>query len=344
VVRTYKIGVIRGDGVGPEVIGAALRLLALINRKVELVEINAGHAFFRRTGKLIEDRWLDKVKEVEAIIKGPLTTLPGPGTHRSVNVMLRQRLKLYANIRPFEGYRGVSLNDRINLTIVRENTEGLYAGLEGRFKDYAFTVRVVTREGSLKIIKHAFRYALSEGFRRVTAVHKANILKESDGLFREVFREVSVQYPTISTDEVYVDAAAYYLIKNPLRFGVIVTPNLYGDILSDLAAGLTGSLGLCGSAQVGDDIAVFEPVHGSAPDIAGRGIANPAGAIIALTLMLKYLGKQHSDRHLTLMSSKIKLALRHVIESKKSLTTDIGGSASTEEFLNAVIKVLEENT
>jgi len=338
VVRTYKIGVIKGDGVGPEVINAALKVLEVIDGNFELVEIKAGYGYFKKSGKLIEDGWLDLARSLDAVIKGPLTTLPGPGTYRSINVMIRQELELYVNVRPFMSFHGISVND-LRLTIIRENTEGLYAGIEGRLKDVALTTRVITSAGSTRVAEFAFKYASRKGFSRVTAVHKANILKEGDGLFREAFFNVARRYAGITANEVFVDAAAYYMVKEPTRFEVLVTPNLYGDILSDLAAGLVGSLGLCGSAQIGEGAAVFEPVHGSAPDIAGKGVANPIGAITALSLMLEYLGVVHDESLLT-AASKVRDAVKEVIEERRTLTPDLGGSASTEDVVNSIIEVI----
>jgi len=341
MVRRYRVGVIEGDGVGPEVVGAALKLLQAVDRDFELVRISAGYRYFKKSGKPVEDGAIDTIKSLRAVIKGPLTTLPGPGTYRSINVMLRQELGLYANVRLFRSFRGVSLKD-LNFTIVRENTEGLYCGVEGRFRDVALSTRVITRSGCEKVIEFSFRYAMAEGFRKVTAVHKANILKVGDGLFREVFFETSKKYPSIKASEVFVDAAAYYMVKEPGRFEVLVTPNLYGDILSDLAAGLVGSLGLCGSAQIGDGVAIFEPVHGSAPDIAGKGVANPVGAIMALTLMLKYLGTMYSDDYLVSRAAEISEAVREVVERGRAVTPDLGGSSSTNEVVEAILKLLQD--
>ena len=328
--RRYRVGVIEGDGVGPEVVREALAVLRVAMPDAEFVEIGAGLNYFRRTGKLIEEGALDLIRSLDAVIKGPLTTPPGPGTYRSVNVLIRQALGLYANVRPFRSYRGVSLKE-FDFVIVRENTEGLYSGVEGRFRDLAFSVKVATKAGCERVVRYAFNYAVSRGFRRVTAVHKANILKESDGLFREVFHEVAREYPNVEVNEVFVDAAAYNMVRNPQVFQVVVTPNLYGDILSDLAAGLVGSLGLCGSAQVGDGVAVFEPVHGSAPDIAGKGVANPIGEIEAAALMMEYLGGLRGDEALLNASTTLRDVVRGVVEEGRVLTPDIGGSAGTEE-------------
>mgnify|MGYP000067655952 CR=1 FL=1 len=341
MVRRYRIGFIKGDGIGPEIMDVALDIINEFLNNVELVELKAGYEFYRKYGRPFEEGLIDKIRKLDAVIKGPLTTLPGPKGYRSINVYLRQALGLYANVRPFTSYRGIS-RDEFNFVIIRENTEGLYSGVEGRFKDLAFTLRIITKEASRRICEFAFKYAIDGGYKLVTAVHKANILKESDGLFREVFFEVSQRYEGVKAEEMFVDAAAYNLIKNPKRFQVIVTPNLYGDILSDEAAGLVGSLGLCGSAQIGDDIAIFEPVHGSAPDIAGKGIANPIGQLTALSLMTNYLGRRFNDSKMIAFSKKLSKAIRYVVEESKVLTPDLGGNSSTKEVSDEIKRKLQE--
>lgn len=340
MARKYRVGVIEGDGIGPEIVGAALTLLDLVDAEFELVHIEAGLRRYRREGIPISDDDIETLRGLDATIKGPITTLPGRQGYRSVNVYIRKKLGLYANVRPFRSYGGFSLRD-IDVVIVRENTEGLYSGIEWRVPPSAFSLKVITEEGSRRIVRFAFEYAKSRGRSRVTAVHKANILKESDGLFREVFLGEARKYPGIGHDEVFVDAAAYLIVKNPARFDVIVTPNLYGDILSDLAAGVAGSLGLFASAQVGEETAVFEPVHGTAPDIAGKGIANPTSAMKALAMMLDYLGARHGDEVLASSAAAIEDAVRRVIEERIALTPDLGGSATTNEFAAAVRSVLE---
>jgi isopropylmalate/isohomocitrate dehydrogenase-like protein len=336
----YKIGIIEGDGIGPEVIRAALKFLDEIG-EFEIVKVNAGYEYFRRAGRPIEEGGMETLREMDAVLKGPLTTLPRSETIKSINVMLRQELDLYANVRPFKSFRGISLRD-LNFVIVRENTEGLYSGVEGRFKDIALSARFVTKAGCERIVRYAFNLARAEGFRKVTAVHKANILKVGDGFFRQIFLDIARDFPDIESDEVYVDAAAYYIVKEPKRFNIIVTLNLYGDILSDLAAGLVGSLGLCGSALIGDSIAVFEPVHGSAPDIAGRGIANPIGSIVSLGLMLKYLGTKNGDERMLKASKAVDNAVRNVLERREVLTPDLGGSSGTEGMTNAILAEFRE--
>jgi isopropylmalate/isohomocitrate dehydrogenase-like protein len=336
----YKIGVIEGDGVGPEVIRAALKFLDEVD-EFEVVRVNAGYEYFKKAGRPIEEEGIETLRETNAVLKGPLTTLPGPETIKSINVMLRQELDLYANVRPFKSFRGISLKD-LDFIIVRENTEGLYSGVEGRFKDVALSVRFITKTGCERIVRYAFNLARAEGFRKVTAVHKANILKVGDGFFRQVFLDVAKDFSDIEFDEAYVDAAAYYIVKEPKMFHIIVTLNLYGDILSDLAAGLIGSLGLCGSALIGDSLAVFEPVHGSAPDIAGKGIANPVGSITSLSLMLRYLGTKHRDERMLNASKAIDCAVRDVLEWGRVLTPDLGGSSRTEDITDAILARFRE--
>ncbi|MEM0076951.1 MAG: isocitrate/isopropylmalate family dehydrogenase, partial [Thermoproteota archaeon] len=280
----YKIALVRGDGVGPEVVSSAVQVLREVGFDAEYIEIKAGLSLFKETGKPIEDEELNKIKECDAALKGPIATLPGPGTYQSVNVLLRKYFNLYVNFRPFENL----VNDKypyFNFIIFRENTEELYTGAEWTLDDTSIALRIITKSATQRIVNYSFNYALKNGRRRITVVHKANILKETDGLFRETFFKESKKY-TLQADEVIVDSAAYQLVKNPEQFDILVTPNLYGDILSDLAAGLVGSLGLCGSANIGDSYAIFEPVHGVAWDIAGKGIANPIGAILSSSYLL----------------------------------------------------------
>uniref|UniRef100_A0A7J3ZLG7 Isocitrate/isopropylmalate dehydrogenase family protein n=1 Tax=Fervidicoccus fontis TaxID=683846 RepID=A0A7J3ZLG7_9CREN len=333
--KRYKICYMLGDGIGPEVMKAALSVLRELASHMEFVELRAGLEYYKRTGVLLEEQFFEKVKECDAVIKGPLQTPLGPGTHRSVNVMIRQELNLYANVRPFTSYKGVSLST-FDLTIIRENTEDLYVGIEGKFGNIAFSMKVISESGSRRIARFAFDYARSRGYKRVTVVHKANILKETDGLFRRVFFEEAEKFSDIKADEMIVDAAAYKLVKSPEEFQIILTPNLYGDILSDLAAGIVGSIGLCGSAQIGDNIAVFEPIHGTAPDIAGKNVANPIGGIIAAKLMLEYLALRYGDSKARNVACAIERGVRRVVESRVSLPRDLGGSANTQEVADAV--------
>jgi len=338
--RTYKVGYILGDGVGPEVVLAALRVVKEV-ADLDLFELKAGYEYYKKTGKPFEEDFFSKAMEADAILKGPLQTPYGPGTLRSINVAIRQELDLYANVRPFRSYAGVSLS-AFDFVIVRENTEDLYVGAEWKHGDVAFSVKVVSEKASRRISKFALQYAVERGYRKVAVVHKANIMKETDGLFRKAFFEEASKYPQIETEEVLVDAAAYRLVKSPGSFQVIVTLNMYGDILSDLAAGLVGSIGLCGSAQIGEKAAVFEPVHGTAPDIAGKGIANPLGQIEAAGLMLEYLSAKHSDAALARAAKLIRAGVRKVVEERKALPLDLGGTSTTFEVAEAVVSSIRQ--
>lgn len=341
MARRYRIGVLRGDGVGPEVVEAAIDLLNTLDLEITYVELEAGYNYYRKTGRPIEEDFFDKVRELDAILKGPLYTPPNDREFKSVNVLIRRELDLYANIRPFKSFENVSLKN-FNIVIIRENTEDVYVGIEGRYRDKAISLRIITSEGSKRIARFAFNYAVQKGFRRVTVTHKANILKETDGLFREIFFTISREYPGIVADELIVDTAAYSIIRNPERIEVLLTPNLYGDILADLLAGMIGSLGLCGSAQIGDSIAVFEPVHGVALDIAGKGIANPVGEILSAKMMLEYLGWRYSDSRLTKLSEKIEKAVYTVVSKKRVWTPDLGGSSSIRDVVKAIEYSLKE--
>lgn len=325
----YKIALIKGDGVGPEVTSSAVHILNEVGFDAEYIEVKAGLSLFKSTGKPIEEEELNKIKECEAILKGPVATPPGPGTYQSVNVLLRKYFDLYVNFRPFENL----VNERypyFNFVIFRENTEELYTGAEWKFNDASIALRIITKRGTQRIVSYSFNYALRNNRKKITVVHKANILKETDGLFRNIFFEESKKY-SLQADELIVDSAAYQMVRNPEQLDVLVTPNLYGDILSDLAAGLVGSLGLCGSANIGDNYAIFEPVHGVAWDIAGKGIANPVGAILSSSYLLEWLSEKHNDKSLDRHSKAISSAVRNVLKLKK-FTIELGGNLTTEEL------------
>lgn len=340
MAKKYKIGIIKGDGIGPEIIDAVLYVLPHLGLDLDVVELQAGYEFYRRSGKVVEDGFFDKVKKLDAILKGPLYTPPHDPNFRSVNILIRRELDLYANIRPFRSFQSIS-EKRFNLVIFRENTEGEYVGIEGMFNDVAISLRLISKRGAERISRLAFTYAKNVGFNRVTVVHKANILKISDGLFRSVFFDVAKKFPDIVADEIIVDTAAYVLVKNPEKLQVLVTPNLYGDILSDLVGGLMGSLGLCGSALVGDEIGVFEPIHGVALDIAGKGIANPIGALIALKLMLEFLGQKYEDLKALKIASILEKAIYSVVDERKIWTPDIGGNYTTLDIAKKIAEEVE---
>ncbi len=330
----YKIGVIYGDGIGPEVISATINLLDELNFNAEYIKIDAGLNFYKISGKPIEDSAIEKLRECDAVLKGPIATLP-ESSYPSITVMLRKYFGLYVNFRPFVNI----INDKFpyfNFIIFRENTEGLYSGVEWRSEDLAITLQITSRKATEKIVNYALNYAIKNNRRRVTVVHKATVIKETDGLFREIFFKEAQKFSSIKADEILVDSAAYQLVKNPEQFDVLVTPNLYGDILSDLAAGLVGSLGLCGSANIGDNYALFEPVHGTAVDIAGKGIANPIGAILSSSYMLRWLSERRNDETLKILGDKIEKAVFDTLRSKH-FTKELGGNFTTNELVKIII-------
>jgi isocitrate dehydrogenase (NAD+) len=336
----HRVVVIPGDGIGPEVVEAALHAIEPVSADIEFTMVRAGLAYYRETGKPYPDNFFETLSAADAVLKGPLATPVGPGGYRSINVAIRQRLDLYANLRPCRGYPGVSPKV-FDIVVVRENTEGLYAGVEGRFRDEAYALKIVTERGSERIIRFAFNYASAASRRRVTCVHKANILKLSDGLFLDTFRRIAEEHPGIEHDDLIVDAAAYNIARSPEKLDVIVTMNLYGDILSDLVAGVAGSLGLCGSGQYGPSTAVFEPVHGAGFDIAGKGIANPVAAIHAARLMLDYLGTKKGDQALRRAARLLDRAVEQALVEDRVLTPDLGGTARTMDVAQAVRRRLE---
>jgi isocitrate/isopropylmalate dehydrogenase len=339
MVRKYRIGILEGDGIGPEIVQATLQVLQALGIEAEFIKLEGGYTYYKRTGKVLQEDFFEVVKSLHAILKGPLYTPPDSKEFRSVNVLLRQRLDLYANVRLFRSYRGISLKN-FNFAIVRENTEDLYVGAEYMHEGVAVSLKVISVERSRRICNFAFRYAELNNFKSVAIVHKANILKLGDGLFRDVCLEVAKQFPHIRAYELLVDTAGFMIVKNPDKLEVMVMPNLYGDILSDVAAGVVGSLGLCGSAQIGNDMAVFEPVHGVAFDVAGKGIANPIGELEAARLMLLYLADKHGDNKLREKASMLEVALHKTIEEYRILTPDLGGTYKTQDMVNTIIKLL----
>lgn len=328
------MAVIEGDGVGREVIPAALEVLDALGLDFEQVQVEVGYGRWEHTGSAMDDTDLDIMLQCDCILFGAITT-PNDLDYKSVLVRIRRELDLYANIRPF---RSLNINldspyrpDKpFDFVIVRENTEGLYAGEEDIGEDTAYSRRVVTRRGSTRIAQTACKLALNRK-NSLTIVHKANVLK-SCGLFRSVCTEVAEENG-IHYSDMLVDAMAYNLVLNPEKYDVLVTTNLFGDILSDLSAALVGSLGLCASANIGDRYALFEPVHGSAPDIAGRGIANPLAAILSARMMLEWAGEQGK-------AGLVQDAVDHVLEMGIR-TADLGGSASTEDVTGAVVNYIQ---
>lgn len=329
----YRVTLIPGDGIGSEVSKAMKKVVEATGVKIEWEEVNAGEGVIEKYKTPIPKYVIDSIKKNKVAIKGPITTPVGQG-FRSVNVTLRQELDLYVNLRPIKSFKGIkSRYENIDLVIVRENTEDLYAGIEHRIGDFAAeTIKIITKGASERIVEFACDYVEKNKRKKLTAVHKANIMKLSDGLFLDTFKEV-VENRGVDYDDLIVDAAAMNLVLNPEKYDVMVMPNLYGDILSDLGAGLVGGLGIIPSANIGKNCAIFEAVHGSAPQIAGKGIANPTAIIQSAVMMLKYIGEYEAGL-------KIEKALEKVFEKGEKLTEDLGGNSTTDEFADEVCKFI----
>lgn len=329
------ITLIPGDGIGPEISDAVTKIIEAAGVKINWDIQSAGADVAEKEGTPLPDRVIDSIKKNKIALKAPVTTPIGKG-FRSVNVALRKSLDLYACLRPAKNIPGIKTRfDNVDLIVVRENTEDLYAGIERQIdENKAESIKIITREASERIADYAFDYAVKNNRKKVTAVSKANICKLSDGLFLEAARAVAKKYPQIEYNEILVDNLCMQLVINPSKFDVLVLPNLYGDIVSDLTSGLIGGLGVAQGANIGKDCAVFEPVHGSAPDIKGQNKANPTALLLSACMMLDYIGEKDS-------SQKIKNALYKVLEEGKILTLDLGGSASTTEFRDEIIKNLQ---
>jgi len=328
---SYAVTLIPGDGIGPELADAALTVLSATGVEFEWERQDAGEAQLERHGTPLPPAVLDSIRRNRVALKGPITTPVGEG-FRSVNVTLRQELDLYANVRPAHTIRGIpSRYEDVDLIIVRENTEDLYAGVEHRVgPDAAESIKIITRAASERIARYAFDYAVANGRRKVTAVHKANIMKLSDGLFLESCRTIAADYEgRIEFEDRIVDNMCMQLVQKPELYDVLVLPNLYGDIVSDLAAGLVGGLGVAPGANIGTEAAVFEPVHGSAPKYAGQDVANPTALILSAALMLRHLGEQAA-------AEGVERAVREVYADGRTVPRDIGGSAGTRDFAAAV--------
>lgn len=329
-----KAVLIPGDGIGSEIAKSVEALTTAMNLDIEWVKYRAGAEYAKETGDVFEPGLVEAIEQYKWALKGPTATPIGTG-FRSVNVALRQKFATYANIRPIRSFKGInSRYDDIDLVIIRENTEDLYKGIEYKLNEnMANGVKLITREASEKICRYAFEYAKINHRHKVTAIHKANIMKYTDGLFLEAFRDVAKCYPDIEAQEVIVDNMCMQLVLRPETFDVLVAPNLYGDIVSDLCAGLVGGLGFAPSGNIGDEYRIYEAVHGSAPDIAGQNIANPSALLLAFALMLEDLGKIEA-------ANALRIALSKVVEKQETVTPDIGGHASTTEFVDAIIKEL----
>jgi isocitrate dehydrogenase (NAD+) len=332
---THKVTLIPGDGIGPEVAAAARQAVDATGVKIDWQVAELSGDIIRKTGE-IPQYVLDSIEHTTVGLKGPVTT-PIGGGYTSVNVGLRKKLDLFANVRPVHSLPGVATrfeDVNIDMVIFRENTEDLYAGLEHEVvKDVVTGLKVITRTASMRIAEYAFFYSAVNNRRKVTAIHKANIMKLADGLFLRCCREVAMKYPQIEYNELIVDNASMQLVTKPGQFDVLLLPNLYGDIVSDLAAGLVGGLGIVPGANMGEKCAVFEAVHGSAPDIAGKGLANPTAMMFSSVMMLRHLKEVPA-------AEKLKAAVEKVYASKQNTTGDVGGNASTQQFTDAVIAAM----
>lgn len=334
IILKHKITLIPGDGIGPEVTGATISVLRAAGFEAEWETFVVGAEALSRFGDPLPQDLIDSIKRNKIALKGPVATPIGTGFVSS-NVRLRKALDLYANLRPIKSLEGVpSRYENVDLVVVRENTEDLYSGLEHEVvPGVVESLKIITDKASRRIAKFAFEHARREGRKKITAVHKANIMKLSDGLFLRCFREVSEGYPDIKADDLIVDNTCMQLVMNPNQFDVLLLENLYGDIVSDLGAGLIGGLGVAPGANIGEEIAVFEAVHGAAPSIAGRGIANPTALLLSAVLMLKHLNERER-------ANRVQSALEKVLAEGKVLTRDLGGQATTLEFTDAIIHAL----
>jgi isocitrate dehydrogenase (NAD+) len=333
----YKIALIPGDGIGPEVAHATTRVVEAAGIAVDWEELEAGAEVTAKYGTALPEHVITEVRRLGVGLKGPITT-PIGGGFTSVNVTLRKALDLYAAVRPVRSLRGIKTRyEDVNLVVVRENTEGLYSGIEHLVQPgIAESLKIMTERACTRISRYAFALAKHDGRNKVTVVHKANIMKVSDGLFLECARKVARDYPDISYEELIVDNVCMQLVVDPTRYEVLLMENLYGDIISDLCAGMVGGLGVVPGANIGADAAVFEAVHGSAPDIAGRGVANPTALILSACQMLDYLDEIDA-------ATRIREAVQDVIEEKHVLTRDLGGTAGTAEYTDAIIARLQAN-
>ena len=332
----YHVTLIAGDGIGPEVAAAATRVIEATGVPIvwDPVELNA--SVIEREKKSLPDTVVDSLLRTRLGLKGPVTT-PVAGGYQSVNVALRKRFDLFANFRPvitIPGIRSRFDDLNLNIAIFRENTEDLYSGLEQEIVPGVVTgIKVITRTASERIARKAFEFAQREGRKKVVAIHKANIMKQADGLFLTCCREVAAEFPAITYGELIVDNASMQLVMNPSQFDVMILPNLYGDIVSDICAGLVGGLGIVPGANFGENFAIFESVHGSAPDIAGKGVANPTAILQCCVLLLSYIGEREASR-------RLQRAIFDTYKEGKYLTCDVGGTATTDEFTSAIVAAM----
>jgi len=331
----HTVTLIRGDGIGPEIAESAIAVIDAAGVNIKWDEVEAGLDAVEKHGTPLPDQVINSLSKTKIGLKAPLTTPVGSGI-RSINVELRMKFDLYANLRPAKSFPGLDVPFKdIDLVVVRENTEDLYSGIEYMVTDtVSESIKIISRKNSERIVRFAFDYARDKGRKKVTAVHKANIMKLSDGLFLDVAREVAEEYPQIEFEDRIVDNMAMQLVLKPQQYDVMVMPNLYGDILSDLCAGLVGGLGLVPGANIGERGAIFEPVHGSAPKYAGTDQANPGAMIMASVLMLEHINEKEAAR-------RIEAALTALIKEGKHVTPDLGGSAGTKEMTKALIDLIK---
>lgn len=327
-----KVVLIPGDGIGKEISESVKKVSDALDTNIEWVTYSAGAEYYEACGKLFEDGLLEAIEKYQVALKGPTATPIGTG-FRSINVQLRQHFSTYANLRPVHSLEGVPCRyENVDLVIVRENTEDLYKGIEYMYDDNtAHGIKLITKQASERIIRYSFEYAKKHHRNKVTCVHKANIMKMTDGLFLDVFQNVSKEYPEIESDSVIIDALCMKLVTDPTKFDVLVAPNLYGDIISDLCAGLVGGLGFAPSANIGEDVTIYEAVHGSAPDIAGMNKANPTSILLSFAMLLKENGMEEK-------AIKLENAIYEVVKEGVHTTQDIGGNTGCKEYTDALVQ------
>lgn len=329
---THDIVLLEGDGIGPEISEAVTKIIDASGVKINYHRYIVGVQALEKYGVLIPDEVFDAIKNYKVVLKGPLTTPIGTG-FKSINVQLRLAFDLYSNVRPATSYANISKYENVDIVTIRENTEDLYIGEEREIEDGFEAIKRITNEKSERIIRYAFEYARKNNRKQVTCVHKANILKKTDGLFLSIFNKIKEEYPEISTNDKIIDNMCMQLVMYPEKYDVLVAPNLYGDIISDLIAGLTGGLGLTPAANIGKDVAIFEAVHGSAPDIAGQNKANPIAMLLSSCMMLDYLNESEA-------ANKIRKGIKTVLNNRIDLTPDLNGTGTTKSITEAIIKNL----
>lgn len=330
-MNSTTVTLIRGDGIGPEICDSVVQIFEAAQTGIRWEEAEAGLTCFEKHGQALIDSTLEKLARNKVALKAPTTT-PVGGGHKSVNVVIRKALDLFVNVRPIKTLPAVDTPFKgVDMLIVRENIEDTYGGIEHRLsEDVAQCLRIITRSGSLRCHRYAFELARREKRKKVTCGHKANIMKITDGLFLETFREVAKDYPDLEATDIIIDNACMQMVTRPQQYDVLVLPNLFGDIVSDLAAGLIGGLGVASGANIGKDCAIFEPVHGSAPDIAGKGLANPTAILFSSLAMLRHMGKLSE-------ATRIEAALMKALSKPETRTRDLGGKVGTKEFTTAII-------